>query len=89
MPTQCAWALFAIGGTRWIVRWVILPKIAFWLIALGSLALIAPNPAWPKWLAQMALATGIALGITTLGVRRYESRRSARDSQGGSKEETD
>ena len=65
------------------MRWIVLPKIAFWLVVIGSFALVAPNPAWPKWLAHMVLATGIALGITTLGVRLYESRKSRRSSQGG------
>jgi len=39
-------------------------KVAFWLILLGILALMAPNPAWPEWLARMVLSTGIALVVT-------------------------
>ena len=41
-------------------------KVAFWLILIGILALIAPNPAWPEWLARMVLSTGIALVVTGL-----------------------
>lgn len=58
------------------MRWILLPKIAFWLVVLGVFALLAPNPAWPEWLARMALATGVALGITTLGVRLWDKGKS-------------
>lgn len=53
----------------------ILIKIAFWLVVIGAFALLTPNPAWPEWLARMTLSTGIALGITTLLVTWYKSRR--------------
>ena len=53
----------------------LLIKIAFWLVVIGAFALLTPNPAWPEWLARMTLSTGIALGITTLLVSWYKSRR--------------
>lgn len=53
----------------------LLIKIAFWLVVIGAFALLTPNPAWPEWLARMALSTGIALGVTTLLVSWYKSRR--------------
>ena len=53
----------------------LLIKIAFWLVVIGAFALVAPNPAWPEWLARMTLSSGIALGITTLLVSWYKSRR--------------
>jgi hypothetical protein len=46
----------------------LLGKAAFWLIVIGSLALLAPQPAWPEWLARMVLSAGIALGVTVFGV---------------------
>lgn len=71
------------------MRWIVLPKIAFWLVVIGVLALIAPDPAWPEWLAQMAIATGVALGITTFGVRLYELRKSSMGPRGGSEGKAD
>ena len=53
----------------------LLIKIAFWLVVIGAFALLTPNPAWPEWLARMTLSSGIALGITTLLVSWYKSRR--------------
>ena len=53
----------------------LLIKVSFWLIVIGAFALLTPNPAWPEWLARMALSTGIALAITTLVVRYRESRK--------------
>ena len=49
-----------------MLQTALLGKIAFWLIVIGTFALITPQPAWPEWLARMVLSTGIALGITTL-----------------------
>jgi Na+/proline symporter len=52
----------------------LLGKISFWLIVIGSLALLTPQPAWPEWLARMILSAGIALGVTTLGVLLWRKR---------------
>lgn len=57
------------------MRNALLMKIAFWLVVIGAFALMTPNPAWPEWLARMTFSTGIALGITTLLVSWYRSRR--------------
>ncbi|MES9947476.1 MAG: hypothetical protein ABW118_00800 [Candidatus Thiodiazotropha sp.] len=50
----------------------LLGKISFWLIVVGSAALLTPQPAWPEWLARMILSAGIALGATTLGVLLWQ-----------------
>ncbi len=65
------------------MRWLLLSKIAFWLIVIGTVALVTPNPAWPEWLARMVLATGVALGLTTLGVRFFKGRGSGPGKSGG------
>ena len=43
-------------------------KIAFWLVVIGLAALLAPNPAWPEWLARYTLSLGVALGVTGLAL---------------------
>lgn len=58
-----------------MVKFALLGKVAFWLIVIGAFALITPQPAWPEWLGRMVLATGIALGLTTLGVAFWNRRR--------------
>jgi hypothetical protein len=50
------------------LKTALLGKVAFWLIVIGGFALITPHPAWPEWLARMVLSSGIALGVTSLGV---------------------
>ncbi|MEN8179384.1 MAG: hypothetical protein ABFS39_12330 [Pseudomonadota bacterium] len=52
----------------------LLGKLAFWLILIGTFALITPQPAWPEWLARMILSTGVALGITTLLLAYWKKR---------------
>jgi hypothetical protein len=59
-----------------VLKSALLGKLAFWLIVIGTFALITPNPAWPEWLARMVLSTGIALGITTLLVAYRDKRKS-------------
>jgi hypothetical protein len=56
-------------GSGYLLKTALLGKLAFWLMLIGVLALMAPQPAWPEWLARMVLSTGIALGIVTLGVK--------------------
>ena len=58
----------------------LLGKLAFWLIIIGTFALITPQPAWPEWLARMILSTGIALGVTTILVA-YRKKRKQDDKQ--------
>jgi len=60
------------------MRSALLLKISFWLIVIGLFALVTPQPAWPEWLARMAISTGLALAITTLVVRYRELRRKRR-----------
>lgn len=57
------------------MRSALLLKISFWLIVIGLIALVTPQPAWPEWLARMTLSTGLALAITTVVVRFRELRR--------------
>ena len=59
------------------MRWVLLSKVSFWLIIIGVFALVAPNPVWPEWLARMVLAAGVALGVTSAGVRLWHARKHA------------
>ncbi|RLJ18559.1 hypothetical protein DJ031_11300 [bacterium endosymbiont of Escarpia laminata] len=57
-----------------MLKSALLGKLSFWLIIIGVFALITPNPAWPEWLARMALSTGFALGLTTIGVGLWKRR---------------
>ena len=57
------------------MRPALLMKVSFWLIVIGGMALLTPNPAWPEWLSRMVLSTGIALVITTIGLQIWNSRR--------------
>ena len=65
--------LFAYGDIV-LLKSALLGKLAFWLIVIGGFALVTPNPAWPEWLARMLLATGVALGLTTIGVAFWNKR---------------
>ncbi len=58
-----------------MLKSALLGKVAFWLTVIGVFALITPQPAWPEWLGRMVLSTGIALGITTLGVALWNRKR--------------
>jgi multisubunit Na+/H+ antiporter MnhC subunit len=58
-----------------LVKSALLGKIAFWLIVIGLFALITPQPAWPEWLGRMVLSSGVALGITTIGLIIWNRRR--------------
>ncbi|MCU7915772.1 MAG: hypothetical protein KZQ65_07675 [Candidatus Thiodiazotropha sp. (ex Gloverina cf. vestifex)] len=51
-----------------MLKSALLGKISFWLIVIGTFALVTSQPAWPEWLSRMVLSTGIALGITTIAV---------------------
>jgi predicted RND superfamily exporter protein len=52
-----------------VLKTALLVKFAFWLTVIGFIALIAPNPTWPEWLARMILSAGIALAFVTLGLK--------------------
>lgn len=60
-----------------MLKSALLGKVSFWLVVIGAFALITPHPAWPEWLARMVLATGVALGITTLGVSLWRGKSKA------------
>ncbi|MES9990962.1 MAG: hypothetical protein ABW098_03355 [Candidatus Thiodiazotropha sp.] len=64
----------ADGKVEFQLKFALLGKIAFWLIVVGAIALLTPQPAWPEWLARMVLSTGIALGVTTLGISLWRKR---------------
>ncbi len=70
------------------MRWVLLSKVSFWLIIIGAFALVTPNPAWPEWLSRMVLATGVALGLTTIGVRLSDAKREKDRRRGGAAPDT-
>jgi fumarate reductase subunit C len=55
-----------------VLKAALLGKLAFWLVIIGVFALVAPNPAWPEWLARMALSLGVALGLVTLGIQLWK-----------------
>ncbi len=57
-----------------MLKFALLGKVAFWLTVVGFFALITPQPAWPEWLARMVLSTGVALGLTLLGVSLWKKR---------------
>ncbi|KRT58297.1 hypothetical protein [Candidatus Endoriftia persephone] len=57
------------------MRNALLIKVAFWLVLIGMAALLAPSPAWPEWLARMVLSTGVALGLTAVGIKLWERRK--------------
>ena len=57
------------------MKTALLIKISFWLVVIGLIALITPNPAWPEWFARMVLSSGLALGITALLVKWWRSRK--------------
>ncbi len=59
----------------------LLGKLAFWLIVIGTFALITPQPAWPEWLARMILSTGVALGVTTILLAIWKRKRNKNDEQ--------
>ncbi|MCU7845714.1 MAG: hypothetical protein KZQ93_17935 [Candidatus Thiodiazotropha sp. (ex Monitilora ramsayi)] len=59
-----------------MLKSALLGKVSFWLIVIGTFALITPQPAWPEWLGRMILSTGIALGVTTLAVAVWNRRKS-------------
>ena len=50
-------------------------KVAFWLVLVGMAALLAPNPAWPEWLARMILALGVAVLVTAFVVPLIRNRK--------------
>jgi hypothetical protein len=57
-----------------VLKFALLGKVAFWLTVVGFFALITPQPAWPEWLARMVLSTGVALGLTVVGVSLWKKR---------------
>lgn len=59
----------------------LLGKLAFWLIVIGTFALITPQPAWPEWLARMILSTGVALGVTTILLAIWKRKSNKNDEQ--------
>ena len=68
------------------MRSALLGKVAFWLIVIGVVALITPNPAWPEWFARMVLSSGIALGVTLIVVGVWERRRTRKGERKPSEE---
>ena len=60
----------------------LLLKIAFWMVLVGVAALLAPNPAWPEWVARMVISTGVGLAVAGLAapaVKRWKQSRRERD----------
>jgi len=60
----------------------LLLKIAFWMVLVGTAALLAPNPAWPEWVARMVISAGVGLAVAGLAapaVKRWKQSRRERD----------
>jgi Zn-dependent protease len=43
------------------VKTGVLLKVAFWLMVVGAVALVTPNPAWPAWAGWSAIVGGAVL----------------------------
>jgi membrane protein implicated in regulation of membrane protease activity len=50
-------------------------KVAFWLVIVGLAALLAPNPAWPEWVARIVLSLGVAIVVTAFVVPLIRNRK--------------
>jgi len=59
------------------VFWIVLPKIAFWMVVIGAFALLTPNPAWPAWAAKSLIGAGIATGVLGIAFGARKARRAA------------
>lgn len=55
-----------------MLKHLLLMKAAFWMLIIGAVVLLLPQPAWPRWAGWLALGAGLALvaGSVTLGIRR-------------------
>jgi hypothetical protein len=49
-----------------MVKRVVMAKVSFWLVVIGALVLVLPNPAWPRWAGWAALVVGAILGPAAL-----------------------
>ncbi|MCB1864885.1 MAG: hypothetical protein KDG50_05605 [Chromatiales bacterium] len=55
--------------------WIILPKIAFWLIIIGVALLLVPNPRWSPAIAYTLIGSGVGFmlaGIVAIARRRNQ-----------------
>jgi len=46
------------------------------MVLIGVLALLAPNPVWPEWLARLVLSGGIAVMVTVFVAPLVKGRKS-------------
>jgi Zn-dependent protease len=61
------------------VKTGLLLKVAFWLMVVGAVALVTPNPAWPAWAGWSAIVGGAVLIPVGL---LYGGRRASRGARG-------
>ncbi|MCU0935958.1 MAG: hypothetical protein MUF66_07770 [Gammaproteobacteria bacterium] len=54
-------------------------KLSFWLMVVGAVALVTPNPAWPAWAGWSAVIGGAV--VIPLGLL-YGGRRASRGGRG-------
>lgn len=47
-------------------------KLAFWMTLVGGVAQLTPNPAWPQWLAEGVMWSGIGIGLGMLLYRAWQ-----------------
>jgi len=51
---------------------ILLLKIAFWMIIIGALAQLTPNPAWPEWMSKGMMWTGGGIGLGYLLIKAWQ-----------------
>jgi len=51
---------------------ILLLKIAFWMIIIGGLAQLTPNPAWPEWMSKGIMWTGGGIGLGYLLIKAWQ-----------------
>jgi hypothetical protein len=57
------------------MRGALLLKIALWMILVGAVAQLTPNPAWPQALAETVFWLGVTLALGTLLVGAWRADR--------------
>ncbi len=49
-------------------------RIAVWLIIIGVVSLLVPNPAWPRFVGSGIVVAGIVFGVIALVKRSREKK---------------
>ncbi len=67
------------------MRWMLLAKVAFWMIIIGVVALVTPNPAWPSWVGGTVLGIGILMAVVGAVVSVIKTKQASSKNTGDSK----